>query len=310
MKMSMSKKQISIEDAFDQFIKICEVKNYSKETIKTYKVHFKVFYMFLDCTSVIDITQQMVNDFVLYMKGRCGDITINSYLRSIRSFLYYCMNLGYMEEFKIPKLRVQKTPKPVYSKEELRLLLAKPNIKTCDFTEYRMWAFSNFLLGTGVRLSSALNVKIKDLDFQDMLIFITLTKNNKAQIIPMSNSLFNILQEYLNYRNGKEEDYLFCNSFGEKGNRRSYQESLNKYNASRGVSSTGSHRYRHTFAKNWILNGGDMFRLQKILGHSDLTVVREYVEMFGDDLTMDFDKFNPLDNMTQNTNNRGKIKMK
>ena len=45
----------------------------------------------------------------------------------------------------------------------------------------------------------------------------------------------------------------------------------------------------------WILNGGDIFRLQKILGHSDLSVVKEYVQMFGNDLSVDFDKFNPLD---------------
>ncbi|RHP70371.1 hypothetical protein DXA59_05185 [Clostridium sp. OF03-18AA] len=63
----------------------------------------------------------------------------------------------------------------------------------------------------------------------------------------------------------------------------------------KGVEKTSAHLYRHTFAKKWILNGGDIFRLQKILGHSDLTVVKEYVQMFGQDLAVDFDKFNSLD---------------
>ena len=70
---------------------------------------------------------------------------------------------------------------------------------------------------------------------------------------------------------------------------------LASYNRSKGVEKTSAHLYRHTFAKKWILNGGDIFRLQKILGHSDLTVVKEYVQMFGQDLAIDFDKFNPLD---------------
>ena len=43
------------------------------------------------------------------------------------------------------------------------------------------------------------------------------------------------------------------------------------------------------------LQSGDIFRLQKVLGHSDLAVVKEYVQMFGNDLAVDFDKFNPLD---------------
>lgn len=298
MRMSMTKEELSIEEAFDQFIKRCEVKNYSKETIKTYNTHFHVFNMFVPCKSLNDISQNILDEFVLYLKERCSDITINSYLRTIRSFLYYCMEMGYLSKFKIDKLKVQKTPKKIYSKEELRLLLRKPNIKTCSFSEFKMWAFSNFLLGTGVRLSSALNIKLKDLDFEDMVIYVSLTKNNKPQIIPMSNSLYNTLQEYLIYRKGEPDDYVFCNSYGEKGQRRSYQEMLNKYNRSRGVESTGSHRYRHTFAKNWILNGGDIFRLQKILGHSDLGIVREYVEMFDGDLGTDFEKFNPLDNFS------------
>ena len=79
---------------------------------------------------------------------------------------------------------------------------------------------------------------------------------------------------------------------------------LATYNRNRGVKKTSAHLYRHTFAKRWILNGGDIFRLQKILGHSDLAVVKEYVEMFGQDLSRDFGKFNPLDTLGFQTGNR------
>lgn len=70
-----------------------------------------------------------------------------------------------------------------------------------------------------------------------------------------------------------------------------------KYNRKRGVSKTSAHLYRHTFAKRWILNGGDIFRLQKLLGHSNLDIVKEYVNMFGHDLTKDYTSFNPLDTL-------------
>ena len=65
------------------------------------------------------------------------------------------------------------------------------------------------------------------------------------------------------------------------------------------MSKTSCHLFRHSFAKQWIMAGGDMFRLQKILGHSDLSITREYVQMFGQDLQIDFENFNPLDRMTQ-----------
>ena len=118
----------------------------------------------------------------------------------------------------------------------------------------------------------------------------------------------NILKEYLKYIKGKADDYVFCNSYGDKPDLRTYQDMIAEYNKSRGVSKTSAHLYRHTFAKKWILNGGDIFRLQKVLGHSDLSVVKEYVQMFGNDIALDFDKFNPLDRM-ELEKNKAKIRM-
>ena len=70
---------------------------------------------------------------------------------------------------------------------------------------------------------------------------------------------------------------------------------LYRYNHARGVRKTSIHLFRHTFAKNWILNKGDPFRLKAILGHSTMAMVNVYVSMFGRDLHKDFDEFNPLE---------------
>ena len=67
---------------------------------------------------------------------------------------------------------------------------------------------------------------------------------------------------------------------------------------------------RHTFAKKWILNGGDIMRLQTILGHSSIEMVKEYVNMFGGDLKKDFDKFNPLESMKASVVGREAIRIK
>lgn len=107
-----------------------------------------------------------------------------------------------------------------------------------------------------------------------------------------------MVKRYLPYRKGNPDNSLFCNQYGGKADGKTSQDQLAKYNRARGVEKTSSHLYRHTFAKHWILNGGDIFRLQKILGHLDLTVVKQYVNMFSDELANDFDKFNPLDSLT------------
>jgi len=68
------------------------------------------------------------------------------------------------------------------------------------------------------------------------------------------------------------------------------------------VQKTSVHLFRHTFAKKWILSGGDIFRLQKLLGHSSLEIVKEYVNIFGADLKAQYDTFNPLESMYQALN--------
>ena len=306
------KTNITVDEAFQNFIRKCKVRNLAETTISTYTVHYKIFEEYINGKSLVnEIKPETWENFILYIRKNrnCIDLTINSYLRSIRTFFYYMMGMGYVESFKVNMLKTTKKIKETYSDEELRILLKKPNIKKCKFTEYRGWVVSNYLLATGNRISTALNVKIKDLDFENKLITLSKTKNRRAQIIPMSKALENVLSEYLLYRGGEPDDYLFCSVYGKKASVRAYETALTKYNRQRGVETVGLHRYRHTFAKNWILNGGDVFRLQKILGHSSLDIVKEYVEMFSSDLSRDFEEFNPLDNL-QTAAGRKAIKMK
>ena len=300
-KFSKSKQaEITLDELFKTYIKKCIIRNLSPKTIKRYEEDYHIFERFIDgSTLTSQITSDTIDDFIIHLRNNTNakGITINSYLRSIRAFLYFGMNGGYIQRFTVHLPKVEKAIKETYTEEELKLLLKKPDIKNCTFKEYQMWVYSNYLLATGNRISTVLNIKIKDLDFNSNLIRINKTKNRKAQIIPMSRTLSSILQEYLTYRGGEPDDYVFCTVTGEKASIRTYQDSLKHYNHSRGVVKTSSHLYRHTFAKQWILNGGDIFRLQKMLGHSDLSVVKEYVNMFSDELSIDFEKFNPLDNL-------------
>lgn len=300
----MSKKaNLSIEEAFGLFIRKCKIKNLTELSISSYQKKMVHFYEFMDKSEPINtITKDTIDSYILWLRENtdAGDITINSYLRSVRAFLYYCMECNYIPSFKISLIKAEKKIKETYSDEELIRLLQKPDINTCSFSCYKTWVFENYLLGTGNRISTALDLHIGDINFQSGTITLRKTKNRKQQIIPLSHTLADILQEYLQIRGGDAEDYLFCNEYGDKALDRTYQQLVRRYNIKRNVNKTSCHIFRHTFAKQWILAGGDMFRLQKILGHSDLTVTKEYVNMFGQDLQMDFEKFNPLDNLSTN----------
>lgn len=296
---------------YDEFIIYCKARNLSPATIKHYNGSIIVWYKFFDYkTPIKDITRETVQNFILFMQKKMheNDVTMNTNLRSMRAILYYFMKLGYMEEFKISELKVTKEPIDTYTDAELKILLEKPNIKKCSFVEYRNWVIVNFLMATGARVKTIANLKIEDLDFENDVMRYTHTKNRRGQIVPMSYNLKNILIEYLQYRGASSpEDYVFVSAYGGKLNTNTLSQNMCAYNRKRGVCKTGLHRYRHTFAKKWILGGGDVFRLQKMLGHSSMTIVKNYVNMFSYDLQKDFNTFNPLENLI---NKKQHIKMR
>jgi len=221
------------------------------------------------------------------------------------------MKQGYTYPFQICLVKAVKKVKETYTDHELTALLEKPDINKTTFADYRNWVLVNYFLATGNRKSTVGNIKIGDIDFSSGVIHLSRTKNRREQIIPMSSSLSKVLREYLQYRKGNAEDYLFCGVSAEKMSEASISLAIRRYNKSRGVMKTSVHLFRHTFAKKWILNGGDVFRLQKMLGHSSMEIVREYVNMFGDDMKKDFDSFNPLEEFHRlNGTSRGKSMFK
>lgn len=286
------------DDAFKDFIKYCNIKNLSDATITYYEKCWEKFREFYD-GELEGITSKTIDDYVLYLKTNTtmNDVSINTFKRGLRAILYYFMKLGYVEKFKITIHHAEKKLKETYTDRELELLLKKPDLKKCNFAEYRTWVIINFLLGTGCRANTLCNIRVKDLDLENGFVRFRKTKNKKQQIVPISHKLCLILHEYLKYRQAEsDEDYLFVSIYSQKLNSNSLHQSIAKYNQRRGVMKTGIHLFRHTFAKKWIQNGGNIFSLQKILGHSSLEMVKEYVNMFSDDIRRDYDKFNPLDN--------------
>ena len=80
---------------------------------------------------------------------------------------------------------------------------------------------------------------------------------------------------------------------------------LYTYNKNRGVETTGIHRYRHTFAKQWVLNGGNVVALSRLLGHSSLDITQNYINLLVSDVAKQVEEINLLDKFSA----RKKFKM-
>jgi integrase/recombinase XerD len=256
---------------------------------------------------VENITSDMYKKYVVFLRNTLqNDVSINSYLRDLITTLHFLMNEGYVAPFKMQAIKVDRTNVETYSDEELRILLQKPNIKKCSFIEYQSWVMTNFLFCTGVRQRSLMNIRVKDIDFDNSVVFVNVTKNRKPLIVPINQTMAHILTEYLKFRKPKsKEDFLFCNVFGEQLVKSTCYHMLSEYNKRRGVETTGIHRYRHTFARQWILNGGNVVSLSRLLGHSSLQITQNYINLLVSDVAKEVDTINLLDKFS----NKKRIRM-
>ena len=282
-KLSMiSQVSITFEQGCDRYILNCQQRNLRQGTINHYKQSYTQFYKYFDRNMLIsEITEQTYKDYVVHLCNTIeNDISINSYLRDLITTFHFWMNEGYIPYFKMQAIKVDKHNIETYTDEELKILLQKPDLKKCKFIEYQCWVQTNFLFSTGVRQRSLIHIKVKDVDLFNNVVYVNVTKNRKPLVVPINQTMANILKEYISYRQANSaEDYLFCNVFGLQLTKSTSYHQLYEYNKRRGVNTTGIHRYRHTFAKQWILNGGNVVALQKILGHSNLAITQNYINM-------------------------------
>lgn len=301
--MCVNSKEITLMQGFEQFIKIKTIDNLSEETIAYYNRCYKPLKEYYGehnlCHSINEDVFYGVLDHIKTSR-KVSPITINTYIRGLRAIINFFIERKYIEPFKMRLIKCEKPIKETYTEYEIEKLIKKPDTNTCSFSEFRNWAIVCHLLGTGNRLKTIINLKTSDIDTDNAEIKLKTVKNKKPYIIPMSTALKNVYVEYLKHRGGNVDDYLFCTPYGTKLSRDSMISAIQTFNRSRGVDKTSIHLFRHTFAKNWVMNGGDIFRLQKILGHSSLEMVKEYVSMFSVDIKENFDNFNALDKYSQN----------
>lgn len=289
---------ITFEQGCNKYLDNCRQRNLREGTINHYKQSYTQFYKYFERETPIEqINQKAYNDYVIYLRRTLhNDVSINSYLRDLITTLHFLMNEGYIAPFKMQAIKVDKTNVETYSEEELKTLLQKPNIKKCSFTEYQCWVITNFLFSTGVRQRSLINIKVKDVDFDNNVVYVNVTKNRKPLIVPINLTMANILSEFLKHRQHQTlDEYLFCNAYGQQLVKSTSYHMLYEYNKRRGINTTGIHRYRHTFAKQWILNGGNVVSLSQILGHSSLAITQNYINLLVSDVAKQVNEINLLD---------------
>ena len=304
--------EYTVSELMEVFLAEKKADGRAEKTLISYRDSFKKF---LSCfggdTKIDTIDNGTIIHYKNYLdKGETLHLASkNHYLRDLRSFIKWCQEDGYIaERIEVKLIKGQEEPIETYTDEELEKLLAPPD-KKAGFVEWRTWTIVNWILAEGSRIETIVNIRIGDIHFGRDEILIREQKNKKATTLPLAKALKNVLRTYIKKcrSNATDNSWLFCNIEDEKLTTKALQSSLYDYNRKRGVNRTSAHALRHTFAKQYILNGGEAFRLQKILGHSQLEMTRHYVNLFGVDLKKDYDDVVPLNTLAKP---RGRKKQK
>lgn len=287
--------ECTLKTAEKEFYRHNEVKGLAKATQRTYQIYVGCFVEWCGKDKLLsDITTKTIDD---YMCKKADDgnkpVSIASNITHIRRFFNFCASRGYMTklDITIPKYEVEL--KEPYTDEEMKLLLRRP--RTNSWVEYRNWAMVNYFYATGQRLSTVINIKVKHVDLDNAQVKLIWNKDKIQKWMPLSSAIVKVLREYIFISELEEEDYLFPEYEGGPLHKRSVESALENYNHSRGVQKTGIHLFRHTFAKNYIINGGNAVKLQKLMNHKSLEQTMKYVNLYNKDISADLDLFNPLD---------------
>ena len=161
------------------------------------------------------------------------------------------------------------------------------------------------LLDTGIRVSELVNIDLNDVNIPEGCVKIRVAKGGKERLVPIGSLVQKSLWKYIHQYRPKpltqQITRLFLSERGLPLAKNGVQQMLRRYGHRAGLTNVrcSPHTFRHTFAQNYLLNGGDIFSLQKILGHSSLASVRLYLNLFAIDVKKQHLRFSPVDNLAQ-----------
>ena len=188
-----------------------------------------------------------------------------------------------------------------YTQEQITNLIglcSRSNDSGC-----RNLAILLLLLDTGIRVSELVSIEVSDVNLTDGYIKIRYAKGGKERLIPIGSLVQKSLWKYINSSRPKPVTQrvtrLFLGSHGMPLTRSGVQQMIRRYGKQLDINGVrcSPHTFRHTFAKSYLINGGDIFSLQKILGHTSLASVRIYLNLFGTDIKKQHQKYSPADNL-------------
>ncbi len=292
---------MTINECINEFLIDQLSRGNSKNTIKDYKTKLAFFEKFTGNIDVKNITVSICKRYYLTLCDRIPNtVSIQTYIRSLRAFLKWL----YLEEyiptdlclkFKLPKAR-QTAIQPL-TDAELRAIFNV--LEGDDLLQVRNRLIVALMLDCGLRLNEVVEARLDKLFLEERCLVVT-GKGNKQRAIAFGLHTEALIRQYLDLRASPSLLLIIKVSgvgLGEGITQNTIKDLFRKIKVRSGVSRLYPHLLRHTFATRYIENGGNIFSLQLLLGHTSLNMVKRYVHLANSKVRREFLNFSPLDRL-------------
>jgi integrase/recombinase XerD len=246
-----------------------KIRNYSLKTVSAYLNCLKEYFNFKK-NNLEKIDEAKIRQFLLNKQSKnYSPQTINLYLNAIKFF--------YREVLKIPQkinLKFAKQTKKlpiVLSKEEIKNV-----IKSIKNPKHKL--IISLAYGSGLRVSEIVNLKINDINLEELTIHLKNAKGKKDRITVFPEKIKIKLQNLIANKN--INDYLFESERGGKLTERTAQKVFENALRQGGIKKEATfHSLRHSFATHLLENGVDVRYVQELLGHKNIRTTQVYTQV-------------------------------
>ena len=293
-----------IDSAFKTFLQDQYARGNSNKTLSDYVTKLSIFVDYCNNHNkalLEEVDLPFLQAFVIELRcSNISSVSVQSYVRSLRAFLNYCYRSGFIPDdicnrFKLPKAK-RDVIDILTDTEIKRLYGCFPN--EANQLHLRNRVIISLMLDSGLRLHEVVSLKRSDLHLDDRLIIIN-GKGAKQRYVTFGDLTASYLLKYVALARPIDHLLYYFDDFGSQIaiTDTTVKQLFRKLKQSSGISRLYPHLLRHTFATKYLENGGDIYTLQMLLGHSSLDMVKKYLHLSQKRTLQRYLPFSPLDNM-------------
>lgn len=305
-KEGLYEKSFSFSKSVEKFISYKKAIGIGERTELDYKRLFKNMTAQLKKDELYyDTFRDFIQNFMASKAGK-APATYNVPLGYIISFCNWAVDVeGFLPENPVKALKLKKrrdngrvrTIQP----DDIKKVLSVLNLNT--YTGFRDYTIIMVTLDTGIRPSELFHLREENFDtkYNKLKIPVDIAKTDRDRILNLSQQTSELLIKLISVKDSSWDDLIIHTCEGGALNTDRWTKQLARYSVKAGVKMT-AYDFRHTFAIMFLKNGGNLFALQDIMGHSDLTMTRRYVKFASEDTEQQHSKASPVkDFLKRNT---------